>query len=162
MTHEVELPDDDSSVSTELQCDIQPGALRQRYLVQWIQVFNSSDIVGDMFNLTLNVTSYTSGSLYQCYVTINHNGSGLTLIYKGRLVVVITKGNDQLTTLSFTWRCNVLLYTTCRNSVGVKVQQCGYFCFHYIYNRDNYSSQLLLPLLVLHMSVCCRWCMFLL
>ena len=90
MTHEVELPDDDSSVSTELQCDIQPGAMRQRYSVQWVQTFNSSDIIGDMFNLALIVNSTTNGSLYQCCVTINHNGSGLTSIYKGRLIEVIT------------------------------------------------------------------------
>ena len=90
VTHEVELPDDDSTVSTELQCDIQPGSMRQRYSVQWAQTFNSSDIVGDMFNLTLIVNSSTNGSLYQCCVTINHNGSGLTSIYKGRLIVVIT------------------------------------------------------------------------
>ena len=110
VTHEVELPDDDSSVSTELQCDIQPGAMRQRYSVLWIHTFNSSDIVGDMFNLTLTVSSSTSGSLYQCYVTINHNGSGLTSIYKGRLVVVITtEGNDKLTTMCCHC-CNVLLH----------------------------------------------------
>ena len=61
MTYEVELPDDDSSVSTELQCDIQPGAMRQRYSVQWVQHFNSSDIniAGGMFNLTLIVNSST-------------------------------------------------------------------------------------------------------
>ena len=95
MTHEVELPDDDSSVSTKLQCDIQPGAMRQRYSVQWVQIIYSS-IVGDMFNLTLTVNSSTRGSQYQCCVTINHNGSGLTSIYKGRLIVVITtEGNDQ-------------------------------------------------------------------
>ena len=101
MTHEVELPDDDSSVSTELQCDIQPGAMRQRYSVQWVQVFNTShiNIAGDMFNLTLTVNSSTSGSLYQCCVTINHNdANGLTSIYKGRLIEVFTtEGNDQLT-----------------------------------------------------------------
>ena len=95
VTHEVELPDDDSSVSTELRCDIQPGALRQRYSVQWIQVFNTShiNIAGGMFNLMLTVNS---SSLYRCCVTINHNGSGLTSIYKGRLIgVITTKGNDQ-------------------------------------------------------------------
>ena len=88
VTHEVELPDDDSSVSTELQCDIQPGAMRQRYSVLWIQTFNS--FVGDMFNLTVTISSSTSGSLYQCHVTINHNGSGLTSIYEGPVIVVIT------------------------------------------------------------------------
>lgn len=105
MTHEVELPDDNSTVSTELQCDIQPGALRQRYSVQWVQDFNSSNISidRDMFNLTLSVNSSTNGSRYQCYVTINHNDSGLTSTYKGRLIVVITTEgiyNNQLTTFS--------------------------------------------------------------
>ena len=96
MTHEVELPDDDSSVSTELQCDIQPGAMRQRYSVQWVQTFNSSDIyiVGDMFKLTLIIISYTDGSQYQCYVTIDHDGIGTTGTYEGRLntVVITLKG----------------------------------------------------------------------
>ena len=103
VTHEVELPDDNSTVSTELQCDIQPGALRQRYSVQWVQNFNSSDIVGNMFNLTLTVNSSTNGSLYQCCVTIDHNGSGLNSTYKGRLIVVITTEgiyNNQLITFS--------------------------------------------------------------
>ena len=97
VTHEVELPDDDSSVSTELQCDIQPGAMRQRYSVQWIQVFNTShiNIAVGMFNLTLTVSFSTNGSQYQCCVIINHNDA-ITSIYKGRLIeVVITKGNDQ-------------------------------------------------------------------
>ena len=97
MTRVVQLPDDNSSVSTELQCDIQPGVLRERYSVQWIQVFNTShiNITGNMFNLTLTVNSSTNGSLYRCCVTINHNGSGLTSInYKGRLIgVFTTKGN---------------------------------------------------------------------
>ena len=56
-----------------------------------------------MFNLTLTVSSSTNGSVYQCHITIDHNGSGLTSIYKGRLIEVITtEGNDQLTTSSFT------------------------------------------------------------
>ena len=37
------------------------------------------------------------------YVAINHNGSGQTSLYEGRLIVVVTtEGNDQLTTLSIT------------------------------------------------------------
>ena len=104
VTHRVELPDDDSSVSTELQCDIQPGALRQSYSVQWIQVFNTSHIIitEGMFNLMLTVNSSTNGSLYRCCVNITHNdANGITSIYKGRLIGVFTaKGNDQLITLS--------------------------------------------------------------
>ena len=106
MTHEVELPDDDSSVSTELQCDIQPGAMRQRYSVLWLQIFNTSYIyiAGDMFNLTLTVSSSTNGSLYQCYVGINHNSSGLASIYEGRLIEVITtEGTAKIIDINYTF-----------------------------------------------------------
>ena len=48
--YEVEIPD--SVVPTELQCDIQPGALRQRYSVQWRQI--------------LNYNMKTLTSLYRC------------------------------------------------------------------------------------------------
>ena len=96
VTHEVELPDDDSTVSTELQCDIQPGAMRQRYSVQWIQTFNTFNINidGDMFNLTLTVSSSTNGSQYQCNVTIDHDGNGTTGTYEGQLntAVIMLKG----------------------------------------------------------------------
>ena len=113
VTHEVELPDDDSSVSTELQCDIQPGALRERYSVQWVQVFNTShiNIAEGMFNVTLTVNFSTNGSLYQCYVTINHNGSGLASIYEGRLIEVITTegiANDQLYIFSYNYSSDII------------------------------------------------------
>ena len=107
VTHEVELPDDDSIVSTGLQCDIQPGAMRQRYSVQWIQVFNIgfTIISVDMFNLTLSVNSRspTSGSRYQCYVTIDHDGNGTTVTYEGRLniVVIMLKGIFILNILTY-------------------------------------------------------------
>ena len=88
----MELPDADSVVSTELQCDIQPGALRQRYSVLWNQIFNDSYatvVSQDMFNLTLNVSSRLNGSQYQCEVTIDHDGSN-TRNYEGVLVTLIT------------------------------------------------------------------------
>lgn len=99
LTHEVKLPENaDSFVSTKLQCDIQPGSLRQRYSVQWIVSFtnnNSVDILVDldMFTLTLNVSSSTNGSQYQCHVTIDHDGNGTTITYEGRnIVVIISEG----------------------------------------------------------------------
>ena len=90
----MELPDADSVVSTELQCDIQPGALRQRYSVQWKQIFNDSSyiIVNEgMFNLTLNVSSSLNGSQYQCEVTIDHDGTNIR-DYDGVLTIVTTTG----------------------------------------------------------------------
>ena len=91
--HQVELPNADSVVSTKLQCDIQPGALRQRYSVQWRQMsFNESYIVIENegnFNLTLNVSSSLNGSQYQCEVTVNHDGSN-TRDYDGVLITLVT------------------------------------------------------------------------
>ena len=91
--HQVELPNADSVVSTELQCDIQPGALRQRYSVQWRQMsFNESYIVIENegnFNLTLNVSSSLNGSQYQCEVTVNHDGSNIR-DYDGVLITLVT------------------------------------------------------------------------
>ena len=79
--------------------------MRQRYSVQWVQIINSSfiNVAGGMFTLTLTVSSSTNGSLYRCYVAINHNdANGLTSIYEGRLIEVITtEGNDQLYTHIF-------------------------------------------------------------
>lgn len=93
LIHEVELPDAANTTSIELQCDIQPGTLKQRYSVQWVQISNHAISV-DTFNLKLSVNSSTNGSQYQCYVTIDHDGNGTTMTYEGRLntVVITIKG----------------------------------------------------------------------
>jgi len=84
-THHVVLPSADSEVPTELQCDIQPGALAQRYSVQWRRLYQSGHSVlldVHVFSLMLNATSGLDGSQYQCEVTINHDGS-LSKTYNG-------------------------------------------------------------------------------
>ena len=98
----MELSDGDSTVSTVLKCDIQPGALRQRYSVQWESTYqNATNIISsghDMFNLTLSVNSSLNGSHYQCQVIIDHDGRGITMRYEGReiilLVISISKGKN--------------------------------------------------------------------
>ena len=89
----MELPDADSVVPTELQCDIQPGALRQRYSVQWKHIFEDIYIIANkgMFNLTLNISSSQNGSQYQCRVTIDHDGTILQ-DYDGVLTTIVTLG----------------------------------------------------------------------
>ena len=93
LEHPVELPDDDSTVSTVLQCDIQPGALRQRYSVQWKSTYqNITNIIDsgpDKFNLTLMVSSSLDGFKYQCQVTIDHDGRRLTITYEGREILLV-------------------------------------------------------------------------
>ena len=92
----MELPDADSVVSTELQCDIQPGALRQRYSVQWKQILNENSYIianEGMFNLTLNVNSSLNGSQYQCEVTIDHDGSNIRSYDSVLTTLVTTTGN---------------------------------------------------------------------
>ena len=65
MLHIVELSDSDSTVSTVLECDIKPGALIQRYSVQWFQI---SPIrigsISSMFNFSLSVNSSFDGNVY--------------------------------------------------------------------------------------------------
>ena len=90
-TYEVELPDVDSTVATELICDIQPGALRQRYSVEWMYFLpNSLNFysVGNNFNITVNVTYYSTDSIYQCEVSIDHSGTGAKVRYSGRYITI--------------------------------------------------------------------------
>ena len=67
ITYEVQLPDMDSTVMIELACDIQPGALIQRYSVQWLN--STSYIVGNTFNVTVNISASSEGetSLHSLY-----------------------------------------------------------------------------------------------
>ena len=91
-SYQVELPKCDGVVLTELQCDIQPGILRQSYSVQWRQLQqNDSTSIDDRFNLTLHISSSQNGSQYQCEVTIHHD-SIHNQIYVGAVVTILTKG----------------------------------------------------------------------
>ena len=115
--HEVDLSDTNSSVSTVLVCDIQPGALRQRYTVEWkqIQHNDTSNIINnDTFNLTLSINSSVNGSQYQCEVTIDHDGEGVNLTYEGRIIIIVlnTSGmhNETLHCMSFTPLCIFFSY----------------------------------------------------
>ena len=104
--HSVHLPSTDSEVPTELQCDIQPGALAQRYSVQWRRLChneNCSDALlnVELFNITLNVTSDLDGSEYQCEVTINHDGS-LSRTYNGTVIIRLIEGKEHVV---YTRRC---------------------------------------------------------
>lgn len=90
--HQVLLQTPDDQVPTILQCDIQPGLLRQRYSARWYQFSNNtrSDVPFNPmlnFNLMLNVTRAMNRSKYQCEVTINHNGS-LNRTYKGAIITL--------------------------------------------------------------------------
>ena len=94
--HEVELPYADSTVSTELECDIQPGALTQRYSVQWKQLQHNDTfyiIDDEQYNFSLNVNSSANGSQYQCEVTIDHDGEEVNMTYDGSTIINIIRGN---------------------------------------------------------------------
>ena len=83
-------------VSTVLGCDIKPGALVQRYSVQWLQITRNSTAISNnissSFNLTLSVNTSVSISLvYQCEVTVNHDGN-ISATYTGTLMIVEVQG----------------------------------------------------------------------
>ena len=86
----INLPDAESTVSTLLECDIQPGALAQSYSVQWFRVIQNVSIVheGEMrFELTLNVTISLNRSQHMCVVTVNHDGN-ISRSYSGAIITI--------------------------------------------------------------------------
>ena len=86
----VNLPDAKSIVPTVLVCDIRPGALVQRYSVQWFRVIQSVSLVHEGkkgFELTLNVTSSHNGSQHICVVTVNHDGN-ISRNYSGGIIMI--------------------------------------------------------------------------
>ena len=106
-----------STVPTLLVCDIQPGALVQRYSVQWFRQFpgvtqmkiykgegfstrdpnfsvhlDSITCIGEeRFELTLNAMSSLNGSQHLCVVTVNHDRT-LNETYPGGIVTLRTTG----------------------------------------------------------------------
>ena len=101
LTQEIELPTSDTEVFIQLECDIQPGALRQRYSVQWKHTNQNGTqyIISrlDMFNQTLSVNSSLDGTEFQCEVTINHNGRGVIMMYTGRnIYLAVTFPNGKI------------------------------------------------------------------
>ena len=84
----VELPESHSTVATILECDIKPGALVQRYYVQWMRHNNFTLVISNEFNFTLGVNTSTDGSEYQCEVTVDHD-SNVSTIYKGATIIII-------------------------------------------------------------------------
>ena len=87
-THIVELPDENSIVSAELECDIQPGALRERCSVQWKQLQHTDTFYNNSFHVSL---ISVNGSQYQCEVTIDHDdkfkGAPYCITYKENTIV---------------------------------------------------------------------------
>ena len=72
----VELPLTNATEEIDLQCGIQPGALVQRYSVEWKAISNQTRFIRlsvNTFHLFLNVTEKMIGMSYQCDVKVNHD-----------------------------------------------------------------------------------------
>ena len=91
--------------STQLQCDIGPGAARQSYTIEWDRINPSGGFTSiteginqQNFSLTLPVDINSNGTVYMCTVTIDHDGdtsraydgAKITLRTAGKLVHVYT------------------------------------------------------------------------
>ena len=88
------------SIEHELSCKIQPGALEEKYHVEWIELklytnFSLS-LNASTFNMTLNVTAALNGAEYQCRVTIDHNGTEIEVYNGGIFKFVVEIQNGQL------------------------------------------------------------------
>ena len=92
MVHIVELLDSDSTVLTVLECDIKPGALIQRYSVQWFQVSPTpTGSISSRFNFSLSVNSSFDVNVYQCEVTVDHDGYN-SVNYTGKRFIINIQG----------------------------------------------------------------------
>lgn len=75
----VHLRHENELVSHELQCGIQPGALMGKYSVDWKLIPSSTNsftvLSNSQFNHSVNVSLSMNGALFQCDVTIDHDGT---------------------------------------------------------------------------------------
>ena len=89
--------------STELACDIGPGTVRESYSnIQWRRLNSDGSftiiregISQETFNLTLQVNLSHNTLVYQCSVSIDHDGVGTgdsPVAYNGAEVTLYTAG----------------------------------------------------------------------
>ena len=97
---QVELPSAKSEVSTHLQCAIQPGALQQRYAVEWKLIYpeGNNHTLYTEFNPIINVTLNMEDYKYQCEVTINHDGRRNQTYKWITQIKIVLSGKEKLET----------------------------------------------------------------
>ena len=97
--HYVLLPTSETD-STQLQCDIGPGAARDSYNIEWDRINPTGGFtpitegINENFSLTLPVDVNRNGTVYMCAVTIDHDddtsrpyvGAEITLRTASKLV----------------------------------------------------------------------------
>jgi len=93
------------TVSTELTCDIEPGTARESYSIKWFQIYPKFALITKginekNFNLTLAVDVNSSGAVYMCTVTIDHDGT--TFLYSGAEITLRTGGKTCIHTTPYT------------------------------------------------------------
>ena len=59
----------------------------------WIN--NGSEVIGNTFNITVNISAFSDGQIYQCIVFIDHNGQELIISYAGKRIIIITTIKNQ-------------------------------------------------------------------
>ena len=87
------------SASTQLDCDIGPGAARESYTIQWVQINTNGGfttitqgINQQNFGLTLPVDVNSNGRMYMCRVTIDHDGMITIRAYDGAKITLRIAG----------------------------------------------------------------------
>ena len=99
---EHELVPASGTVSTEFDCDIQPGAAPESYSITWFQLNPGGGFTRIMeginletFSLTLQVNLSHNNAVYQCRVDIYHDGVGtgdMPTPYDGAEITLYTAG----------------------------------------------------------------------
>lgn len=82
-----------------LTCDIQPGAVAERYEIVWFRLnFDggfrriSEGISQETFSLTLQLDLINSNENYRCTVYIDHDGVSTITAYDGANIALYTAG----------------------------------------------------------------------
>ena len=118
----ITFPTPESSRDINLSCPIGPGALSERYRVKWVSRTPGVDgfiFLQNKYNITVSHAS-SARDQYECQVTITHRiGQGVNEItrrYDGPMIVIKNYGES-----TDTEKCIV------------RVQQCGYYVYIYVF-----------------------------
>ena len=93
------------AVSTQFNCDIQPGAAPESYSIAWFRLNSDGSFTRIMeginletFSLTLQVNLSHNNTVYQCRVSIDHDGTGDSPVeYDGAEITLYTAGKAACT-----------------------------------------------------------------
>ena len=120
--HKIIISYSESTVSTELHCNMEKGRLAQRYSIKWLQETPAGDsIVTLESKLTLNVNFSFNGSEYKCQITIDHDGKAYTTY--NETAILITEHHPPLAVVLLYLAAYLMIILTPPVFIAMAVEQ---------------------------------------